>query len=149
VRALRAGVGEVVKEGEAVATIQPDSATLAVGFLVRARDVPLLRIGDKVRIEFDGWPAVQFSGWPSVAVGTFGGRVAVIDEVASATGAYRVLVEADPEDEPWPTELRIGSGARGWALLRDVTVGFEIWRTLNGFPPALPADAAPGGAKKP
>jgi adhesin transport system membrane fusion protein len=149
VRALRAGVGEVVKEGEAIATIQPDSAQLAVGFLVRARDVPLLRIGDKVRIEFDGWPAVQFSGWPSVAVGTFGGRVAVIDEVASATGSYRVLVEADPEDEAWPDELRIGSGARGWALLRDVTVGFEIWRTLNGFPPALPADAASGGAKTP
>ena len=148
VRALRAGVGEVVKEGEAVATIQPDDAKLAVGFMVRARDVPLLRIGDKVRVEFDGWPAVQFSGWPSVAIGTFGGRVAVIDEVASSTGSYRVLVEADPEDMAWPKELRIGSGARGWALLREVTVGFEIWRTLNGFPPALPLDAATGGAKQ-
>ena len=147
VQALRGGVGEIVKDGEAVASVQPETPTLAVALMVRARDVPLLRTGDAVRLEFDGWPAVQFSGWPSVAVGTFGGRVAVVDAVAQPDGTYRVLVTADSADEVWPAELRMGSGARGWALLREVRVGFELWRLLNGFPPALPEAAAPKGGK--
>lgn len=142
VRAIRGGIGEIVKDGEAVATVQPATPTLAVSLQVTPRDVPLLRLGDRVRLEFAGWPAMQFSGWPSVAVGTFGGRVAVIDQVASADGTYRILVEPDPADEPWPTELRMGSGARGWALLREVRVWFEVWRLLNGFPPAVPAKIA-------
>ena len=33
----------------------------------------------RVRLEFDGFPAVQVAGWPSVAVGTFGGEITVID----------------------------------------------------------------------
>lgn len=144
VLALRAGIGEIVKDGEAVATVQPANPSLAVAVQVTPRDVPLLRLGDKVRIEFAGWPAMQFSGWPSVAVGTFGGRVAVIDQVVSADGNYRVLVEPDPADEAWPPELLMGSGARAWALLRNVRVWFEVWRLLNGFPPALP-DAGAGG----
>jgi len=146
VRALRGGTGEIVKDGEAVASVQPLTPQLAVALRVSARDVPLVRIGDPVRLEFEGWPAVQFSGWPSVAVGTFGGRVAVIDQFAAPDGTYRVLVSADPADQPWPAELRLGSGARGWALLREVRVWFELWRMMNGFPPALPQDAA---AKKP
>jgi membrane fusion protein, adhesin transport system len=146
VRALRGSTGEIVKDGEAVATVQPSAPQLAVALQVSARDVPLMRIGDKVRIEFEGWPAVQFSGWPSVAVGTFGGEVAVIDQFALPNGTYRVLVSADSTEEPWPTELRLGSGARGWALLREVRVWFEIWRLVNGFPPALPKDASSGSA---
>lgn len=149
VRALRAGIGEILKDGEAIATVQPASPALAVAINVTARDVPLLAAGDQVRLEFAGWPAVQFSGWPSVAVGTFGGRVAVIDQFAAPDGTYRVLVAADPSDEPWPRELRLGSGARGWALLRRVSVGFEIWRLVNGFPPtASPAAAASQDKKK-
>ncbi|MBX7117411.1 MAG: HlyD family secretion protein [Gemmatimonadaceae bacterium] len=136
VRALRGGIGEIVKDGEPVASVQPAAPALAVALQVNARDVPLLRVGDQVRLEFAGWPALQFSGWPSVAVGTFGGRVAVVDQFASMDGTYRVLVEEDAADEPWPKELRLGSGARGWALLRNVTVGFELWRLMNGFPPA-------------
>ncbi len=146
VQALRAGIGEIVTDGEAVATVQPARPRLAAALQVTPRDVPLLRVGDKVRLEFAGWPAMQFSGWPSVAVGTFGGRVAVIDQVASATGAYRVLVEPDPDEEPWPRELLMGSGARGWALLRNVRVWFEVWRLLNGFPPALPDSGTPPAA---
>ena len=41
----------------------------------------------------------------------------------------------DPDDEPWPKELRVGSGAKGFALLGDVPIWFELWRQLNGFPP--------------
>jgi adhesin transport system membrane fusion protein len=143
VRALRAGIGEIVKDGEPVASVQPREPALAVALRVNARDVPLLQHGDKVRLEFAGWPAVQFSGWPSVAVGTFGGEVAVVDQFAQPDGTYRVLVQADSTDEAWPRELRLGSGARGWALLRNVSVGFELWRLMNGFPPA---QAAPPGA---
>jgi multidrug resistance efflux pump len=145
VQVLRAGIGEVVRDGEAIATVQPGAPVLAVALQVTTRDVPLLRVGDPVRLEFAGWPAMQFSGWPSVAVGTFGGRVAVIDQVAQPSGGYRVLVEADPSEEAWPEELRMGSGARGWALLRRVSVGFEVWRLLNGFPPALPVSQPSGG----
>jgi hypothetical protein len=41
------------------------------------------------------------------------------------------------QDENWPRQLRVGSGVYAWALLDDVPVIYEIWRQLNGFPPAL------------
>lgn len=138
VRALRAGIGEVVKDGEAVATVQAANPELAVALQVNARDVALIRVGDEVRLEFAGWPALQFSGWPNASLGTFGGRVAVVDQVALPNGYYRVLVAPDPEQPAWPRELLMGSGVRGWAMLREVRVWFEVWRTVNGFPPALP-----------
>jgi hypothetical protein len=31
--------------------------------------------------------------------------------------------------------VKIGSGARGVALLNSVPVWYELWRQLNGFPP--------------
>lgn len=137
VKALKAGIGETIKEGEAVATIMPDITDMAVEMTVRAMDVPLIQTDRKVRIQFDGWPALQFSGWPNVSVGTFGGLVKVIDRVDDAAGNYRILVVPDPEDEPWPIQLRMGSGTKGWVMLDNVKVGYEIWRQLNGFPPSL------------
>jgi hypothetical protein len=100
-------------------------------------DVPLITRGRKVRIEFDGWPALQFSGWPSVSVGTFGGEVKVIDYVNSKPGEFRLLVVPDRSDDPWPSQLRVGSGIKAWVMLDDVPVWYEIWRQLNGFPPSL------------
>ncbi len=144
VKAMRQGVGELVKAGEPIVTVQPATPRQAVELYVRAMDVPLLRAGRKVRLTFDGWPALQFSGWPSVAVGTFGGEVAVIDQVASTNGQFRVLVVPDPDDEPWPAQLRAGSGVYGWAMLDTVRVWFEIWRQLNGFPPSIDPSAAEG-----
>jgi multidrug efflux pump subunit AcrA (membrane-fusion protein) len=144
-RALRAGIGEVVKDGEAVATVQAAAPTLAVALQVNARDVPLIRIGDEVRLEFAGWPALQFSGWPNASLGTFGGRVVVVDQVALPNGYYRVLVAPDTTQVPWPRELLMGSGARGWAMLREVRVWFEVWRTINGFPPAIPQGGTTSG----
>lgn len=137
VQALKAGIGETIKQGDAVVTIMPKKHTPAVELYVYPRDVPLLSVGRKVRLEFDGWPALQFSGWPSVAVGTFGGVVAVIDQVNSKGGKYRILVSQDPQEPQWPEQLRIGSGVYGWAMLDEVRVWFEIWRQLNGFPPSL------------
>lgn len=139
VRAQRAGLGETIKEGEAVVTIMPQYPEMAVAMYVRAMDVPLIQEGRKVRMEFDGWPALQFSGWPSVAVGTFGGIVRVIDfvETPEKGGMYRVLVAPDPDEEPWPEQLRMGSGVYGWIMLDEVPIWYEIWRQLNGFPPSL------------
>ncbi|WP_338876857.1 biotin/lipoyl-binding protein [Spirosoma sp. SC4-14] len=139
VRPSKAGIGETIKEGEPIATLQPANPQLAVELFVRAMDVPLIQRGRVVRLQFDGWPAIQFSGWPTVSVGTFGGRVAVIDAVSSVGGKYRLLVRPIQEqgDQPWPTQLRVGSGVYGWVMLDDVPVWYELWRQLNGFPPSL------------
>jgi multidrug efflux pump subunit AcrA (membrane-fusion protein) len=134
IRAARAGIGEQLKEGETVVTIMPAAAQQAVALMVKPMDVPLLSVGRKVRLQFDGWPALQFAGWPSVSVGTFGGTVAVIDRTPGPKGDFRVLVVPDSK---WPTQLRLGSGVLGWAMLDEVRVGFEIWRRINGFPPSL------------
>jgi membrane fusion protein, adhesin transport system len=148
VKALKAGIGETIKEGEAVVTIMPDRYSIAIEMNVKPMDVPLLTKGRKVRIEFDGWPALQFSGWPSVAVGTFGGLIEVIDFVNNTDGSYRVLVIPDPDDEPWPEQLRMGSGIYGWAMLDEVPIWYEIWRQLNGFPPSLKEAPAVADIKK-
>jgi multidrug resistance efflux pump len=137
VRATRAGIGETLKEGEEVLTIVPADAKLAVEIYVKPMDLPLLFEGCPVRVQFDGWPALVFSGWPNASVGTFGGKVAVIDRVTSVEGKFRVLVTPDPDDEPWPDLIRAGSGVYGWAMLNNVLLGYELWRLFNGFPPDM------------
>lgn len=151
VRAIKAGIGETLKEGEAVVTIMPRNPEVATAIYVRPMDVPLISVGRKVRLEFEGWPSLQFSGWPNVAVGTFGGIVRVIDytETPEQGGRYRVLVVPDPDDEPWPDQLRMGSGVYGWVMLDEVPVWYEIWRQLNGFPPSLKEAPEEGYKDKP
>jgi multidrug resistance efflux pump len=144
IKAAQAGIGETIKEGDPVCTIMPQSTDVAVEMYIRSMDVPLVSNGRKVRIEFDGFPAMQFSGWPSVSVGSFGGHVEVIDFVNTHPGEFRILVVPDPNDEKWPPQLRVGSGTKGWVMLDNVPVWYELWRQLNGFPPSLykePEDA--------
>jgi len=114
-----------------------DYPSICVELQIDGNDLPLVRKGDKARLQFEGWPAAQFVGWPSVAVGTFGGKVYLVDPTANDKGQFRVLVEPDPDDRPWPDGqyLRQGVRAQGWILLNTVTVGWEVWRQLNGFPP--------------
>ncbi|MFN3999401.1 HlyD family secretion protein [Algoriphagus sp.] len=133
-KAIQVGIGETIKEGDEIVYIVPANAELAVEMYVQPVDLPLLKIGNKVRFIFDGWPAIVFSGWPQISNGTFGGVVVAIDQFAGANNQYRVLVIQDPEEEAWPELLRMGSGADGIALLNDVPVWYEIWRQLNGFP---------------
>jgi multidrug resistance efflux pump len=149
VRAAKAGIGETIKEGDALCTIMPQSNDVAVEMYVRAMDVPLISLGRKVRIEFDGFPALQFSGWPSISVGTFGGTVRVIDYVNTMPGQFRILVTPDPADIAWPSQLRIGSGTMGWVMLDSVPVWYELWRQLNGFPPSLYKEPEEDTANKP
>ena len=135
VKALKAGIGETIKEGESVVTLQPNQPDLAIELYIEAMDLPLISKDHPVRLEFDGWPALQFSGWPGVSVGTFGGQVATIDRVTSKAGMYRILVKPDRNEHAWPEQVRIGSGVQGLVMLNDVPVWWEIWRQLNGFPP--------------
>ena len=142
--------GEIVKAADPVVVLVPDTQNMAVELLVDGNDMPLLSVGRRVRLQFEGWPAVQFAGWPSVARGTFGGIVRLIDATDDGAARFRVVIVPDPEDENWPSKrfLRQGVQARGWILLEEVSLGFELWRNLNGFPPVI-ADAEPkGGAGK-
>ncbi|MCW5897910.1 MAG: HlyD family efflux transporter periplasmic adaptor subunit [Flavobacteriales bacterium] len=144
-QALRTGLGELIKEGEPLISILPERFEMAVELYVRPMDMPLVHNGQKVRFLFDGWPAIVFSGWPNVSYGTYGGKVVAIDNLISANGRYRILVAPDPDDKPWPDALRMGSGALGIALLKDVPIWYELWRQLNGFPPDLYKDLKPVG----
>jgi multidrug efflux pump subunit AcrA (membrane-fusion protein) len=131
--------GELLKSGDLIAVLVPQTVNNVVELLMDGNDVPLISQGRNVRLQFEGWPALQFSGWPSIAVGTFGGRVLLVDSTDNGHGKFRVLVEADPKDDPWPGQnyLRQGVRANGWVLLNQVPLGFELWRQFNGFPPVV------------
>ena len=148
VRALKQGEGEIVKEGEDLITLMPANPRLAAELYVKPMDVPLLRVGRRVRLQFDGWPALVFTGWPGSSFGTFGGVVQVIDNIDSK-GQYRLLVTHEPGTEAWPAPLRVGSGVYGWALLDDVPIWYELWRQINGFPPNYVGDATAYPAGQP
>lgn len=134
-RALLAGIGETIKEGTAIVSIMPAGYDIAVETYVDPIDLPLVHRGAKVRVWFDGWPRIVFSGWPGLSYGTYGGKIVAIENFISPNGKYRILISPDQDAEKWPKELSIGAGAQSIALLETVSVGYEIWRNLNGFPP--------------
>jgi len=144
---LRVNAGDAatfVNAGQSIATFVPHQVERAVEIFIDGRDIALVHPGAKARLQFEGWPAVQFSGWPSIAIGIFEGEVIAIDPSADAQGRFRVLVVEDKTAEhAWPDEnfIRLGATARGWILLETVSVGYEIWRQLNNFPPEFPAGA--------
>lgn len=142
---------DTVKEGDQLFVLVPDTESLSVEMLVSGNDMPLVQEGDRVRLQFEGWPAVQFVGWPSVAVGTFGGKVNRVFPTDDGRGFFRVVVTPDRHFEgenDWPDGryLRQGVRSNGWVLLKQVPLGYEIWRQLNGFPPIV-ADSEPKGPK--
>lgn len=134
-RALQSGLGENIKEGTAIVSIMPSEYDVAVESFVDPIDLPLITKGEKVRVWFDGWPTIVFSGWPNMSYGTFGGEIVAIDNFISTNGKYRILIAPDKNEAKWPKQISIGSGAQTLALLDNVPIWFEIWRTLNGFPP--------------
>jgi adhesin transport system membrane fusion protein len=140
--------GQYVKEGVELCTFVPDTNDRVAELFLDGVDAPIvLAYGDRagemphVRLQFEGWPAVQFSGWPELAIGTFGGRIRQVDAASGIAGQCRILVEPDAvmqgDDWPDPEFLRQGNQVIGWVFLNRVTLGFEIWRRLNGFPPVL------------
>ncbi len=138
-RLFAAPGAELVKAGDPLVSLIPETESRAVELWVEGNDVPLIQEGRAVRLQFEGWPAVQFSGWPSVAVGTFGGRVALVDPSDDGRGRFRILVVPDETDQPWPETnyLRQGVRANGFVLLDQVSLGYELWRQANGFPPTV------------
>jgi multidrug resistance efflux pump len=129
------GIGVTFKEGAELVGIMPAEYELAVETFVRPIDLPLLHLGEKVRVQFDGWPAIVFSGWPNVSYGTYGAKVVAIENFISKNGKYRILLAPDESDHEWPEAIRVGSGAKTIALLEDVPIWFELWRQINSFPP--------------
>jgi multidrug resistance efflux pump len=133
IKTLRAGLGEIIKEGEQLLQIVPTEFSPAVEMKIPAVDMPLVQKGQRIRLQFDGFPAIVFSGWPQASYGTFGGKVSAIDPSVNADGTFRIWVVPD-EKRLWPKQLRYGGGAQGIALLNDVPIVYELWRQLNGFP---------------
>ncbi|AUI91047.1 LysR family transcriptional regulator [Xanthomonas oryzae] len=136
VQQLNASGSAIVSPGTVLAVIAPERVERAVELYIDGRDVPLIRPGRPVRLEFEGWPAIQFSGWPSVAHGMFDGRVRAIDPNAAPDGLFRILVEPMPGKPAWPAQefARQGGKVRDWVQGETVKVGYELWRQLNNFP---------------
>lgn len=127
--------GVIVKETATLATIVPKSKSRIVELWVKSLDVPLVEVGDKVMLQFEGWPVIQFSGWPQVAIGTFEGEVMFISPQDNQSGNYKVFIkQSGDRDWPDPEVLRLGTNVHGWVLLKSVSLGYELWRRYNGFP---------------
>ncbi len=135
VQAKKSGIGEILKDGDHIAKIVPSRVNYAVEMYVRPVDLPLINKGQKVRFMFDGYPSIVFSGWPKNSFGTFGGIIISFEHSIGDNGLFRVLVAEDPNDKKWPDQLKIGSGAQGITLLKNVPIWYELWRNINGFPP--------------
>ncbi len=155
--------GQLVRPGERLAVLVPDLKEakgpaelallggLAYGFYdpltwgnypaivaelyIDGNDLPLVHKGAPALLLFEGWPAVQLASFPQVAAGTFRGEVYLVDPTSDGNGRFRILV-APAAGEKWPEYeyLRQGVRAQGWILLRQVPLGYEVWRVLNGFP---------------
>jgi ABC-type multidrug transport system fused ATPase/permease subunit len=131
----------LVSVGTPLVKFVPSTSDNIVEIYIEGNDLPLVYPGRKVRLQFEGWPSVQFSGFPSVAIGSFGGIVTTVDPFVSSDGMFRILVKPDPDDRvDWPdqTFLRQGSRALGLVVLDQVSLGYEIWRQVNGFPKSMP-----------
>ncbi len=146
IKAQKAGIGEIVKEGEMIVEIVPINVQFAIEMFIDPLDLPLISIGQKVRFVFDGFPAIVFSGWPQRSYGTFGGKIVAIESSVSTNGKFRTLVTEDIDEGKWPQQLKMGGGANGIALLKNVPIYYELWRNINGFPPEY--YKASGDAKK-
>jgi multidrug efflux pump subunit AcrA (membrane-fusion protein) len=148
IKATKSGIGEIVKEGEMLVHIVPDNIQYAVEMYVRPVDLPLVNKGQPVRFMFDGFPAIIFSGWPKASYGLFSGQVVAVESEVSPNGLFKVLVIESPGERPWPRELKMGTGASGIALLKNVPVWYELWRNVNSFPPDYYKPVPAGGKEE-
>jgi hypothetical protein len=135
IKAKRAGINEIVKDGDMIVEIVPNEIDYAAELFINPMDLVLLQKEQKVRLVFDGFPAIVFSGWPSSSYGTFEGKIIAVETNRSENGKFRILVVPDGKEKKWPPSLKIGTGANGFALLNNVGIWYELWRQINGFPP--------------
>ena len=125
IKAKKAGINEIVKEGEMIVEIVPNSFKYAVELFVKPMDLALINKGQDVRLQFDGYPAIVFSGWPNSSYGTFAGKISAIETNRNENGQFRVLIIPDMKEKNWPSNLKIGTGAQGVALLNEVPRWYE------------------------
>lgn len=135
VKAKKSGINEMVKEGDMIAEIVPTTFNYAAELFVSPMDLVLLNKGQRVTLIFDGFPAMVFSGWPAASYGIFVGEVTAVETNLSDNGKFRVLITQNSTERQWPSELKIGTGVQGFALLKNVSIWYELWRQINGFPP--------------
>jgi multidrug resistance efflux pump len=135
INARKQGLNETVKEGETIVEIVPNKIDYAVELFVDPMDLVLIDHGQDVRLIFDGFPAIVFSGWPAASYGTFLGEVIAVETNLSSNGKFRILVVPGNEEKKWPPNVKIGAGVRGFAMLKNVSIWYELWRQINGFPP--------------
>jgi len=136
------GPGQTVKKDDELLELVPETQDQAVELVLGGFDAPLVTVGRKVRLQFNGFPAVQVQGFPQTAVGTFAGVIHRMDPDDDGTGRVRVWVKPDQEliqagkENPWPnvTRLRPGTDTVGWVLLDTVPLWYELWRQFNAFP---------------
>lgn len=131
----KAGIGEVLKDGENIGTIVPTKVDYAVEIYIKPVDLPLVKEGQRVMCIFDGFPAIVFSGWPNSSYGTFAGKVIAVESNISPNGLFKALVIEDKNEKRWPQKIKMGTGVQGIAILNDVPIWYELWRNINGFPP--------------
>ena len=126
--------GRLIKAGTPLAVLTPDITTPAVEIWVDGNDTAMMKKGQHVNVQFEGWPSLQIAGWPGVAINTFSGKVFLVDAASSYKGKFRVLVT--PKGK-WPKApyLRPGAHAKGYVTLSDSFVLKEVWRHLTGLPP--------------
>jgi multidrug efflux pump subunit AcrA (membrane-fusion protein) len=134
-KAKKSGINEMVKEGEMIVEIVPNKFDQAVELFVAPMDLVLVEKGQQVRLQFDGFPAIVFSGWPQASYGTFVGEVIAVETNRSENGKFRMLVVPVEKEKKWPAALKLGAGVQGFALLKNVSIWYELWRQINGFPP--------------
>jgi multidrug resistance efflux pump len=135
IKVKKAGINEIVKEGEMLLEVVPSVKDYAVELFIDPMDQVLIDTGQEVRFIFDGYPAIVFSGWPKNSYGTFVGKIKTIETNSQGDGTFRIMVVPKNDYRLWPPSLRLGTAAQGFALLKDVPVWYELWRNINGFPP--------------
>ena len=135
IQLAKAGIGEILKDGESIGSIVPTHAQYAVEIYIKPMDLPLIKKGQKVMCVFDGFPAIVFSGWPNTSYGTFSGKVIAVESNINSTGLFRALIVEDLDQKPWPPQIKMGAGVQAIAILNDVPIWYELWRNINGFPP--------------
>lgn len=105
--------GQALREGDELLTIGPQTWEAAVELWVSGYDVTRVQQGDRVRLEFEGWPTAG-------PVGFFGGEVLSIASVDDGSGKFRVLIK-EAAKNPWPDDryLRPGVRANCWVITRS------------------------------
>lgn len=100
--------GRVLNEGEELFAIGPETSERAVEIWLSGSESALVQQGDRVRLEFEGWPVVE-------PAGVFYGNVFSIAPSPDGTGKFRILITEDA-DSDWPEEryLRPGVRAKCW-----------------------------------